>query len=248
MSQPLYTPVPSHLGRSSRCSTLRVDNQDVCIERVSATIRQKSPNGVYQKDPQVHMASQVHDNVHVSSKSSEEETQPKPKQDKPKTKVQIPNRYISQFELVAKTLGWTESEKIHNFPMSLKKAGKYYGIQPSNKETDFIWLKKKFQDNFGKTESPAALRWELLQSEQQEDENLEKYLARMQGMIVSFFPDEQKQVCSPFFVDAFMKRCLDKPAVLAAAEKHPTTLEDVYKPVQDAMQLHKAILEGKRLL
>ena len=90
------------------------------------------------------------------------------------------------------------------------------------------------------------MRWELLQTEQREDENLEKYLARMQGMIVSLFPDEQKQeACSPFFVDAFMKGCLDKGAVLAAADKHPTTLGDAYKLVQYAMQLRKAIL-GKK--
>ena len=61
-------------------------------------------------------------------------------------------------------------------------------------------------------------------------------------MIVSLFPDEQKQeACSPFFVDAFMKGS----AVLSAAAKHPTTLEDAYKYVQDAMQLCKAIL-GKK--
>ena len=68
----------------------------------------------------------------------------------------------------------------------------------------------------------------------------------MQGMIVSLFPDEQKQKpCSPFFIDAFMKGYRDKAAVLAAADKHPATLEDAYTLVQDAMQLRKAIL-GKK--
>ena len=103
---------------------------------------------------------------------------------------------------------------IHNFTMSLKKgAAEYYGILPNRKETDFNWLKMRFQDHFGKIESPAALRWQLLQTEQREDENIEKYLARMQEMIVSLFPDEQKQeACSPFFVEAFMKGCRDKTA------------------------------------
>ena len=259
MSQPLYTPVPSYLRATSRCSTPRIEDQDECIQRVSAAIREKSPNGVYNnKTPRVSVVSQVNDNVHVSSDSSEDEVQKKTvtHKDKTKSKIHVPklsfegehwNGYISQFELVAKTLAWTESEKIHNFAMSLKKgAAEYYGILPNRKESDFDWLKKRFQDHFGKTESPAALRWELLQTEQREDENLEKYLARMQGMIVSLFPDEQKQeACSPFFVDAFMKGCRDKAAVLAAAGKHPTTLEDAYKFVQDAMQLRKAIL-GKK--
>ena len=82
--------------------------------------------------------------------------------DKTKSKIHVPklsfegehwNGYISQFELVAKTLAWTEPEKIHNFAMSLKKgAAEYYGILPNRKESDFDWLKKRFQDHFGKTE------------------------------------------------------------------------------------------------
>ena len=174
-----------------------------------------------------------------------------------KSKIQVPklsfegehlNAYISQFELVAKTLAWTEPKKIHNFAVSLKNgAAEYYGILPNHKETDFDWLKKRFQGHFGKTESPAALRWELLQTEQREDGNLEKYLARLQEKLVSLLLDEQKQeACSPFFVDAFMG-CHGKAAVLAAADKHPTTLEDAYKLVQDAMQLGKAIVEKKAL-
>ena len=126
--------------------------------------------------------------------------------------------------------------------MSLtKRAAKYYGILPNHKETDFDWLKKRFQDHFGKTETcdgnfykQSSVKMKILKN------------ARMQGMIVSLFPDEQKQeACSPFFVDAFIKGCRDKAAVLAAANKHPTTLEDAYKLVQDAMQLRKAIL-GKK--
>ena len=47
-------------------------------------------------------------------------------------------------------------------------------------------------------------------------------------------------------INAFMKRCCDKAAVFAAADKHATTLQDDYKLVQDAMQLRKAIL-GKKV-
>ena len=97
MSHPLYTPVPSYLRTTSRCSTPRIEDQDECIQRVSAAIRVKSPNRVYNnKAPCVGVVSQVNDNVHVSSESP--------------------------------------------------------------KETDFDWLKKRFQDHCGNTESPAALR------------------------------------------------------------------------------------------
>ena len=46
-------------------------------------------------------------------------------------------------------------------------------------------------------------------------------------------------------MDAFMKGCHDKAAVLADPDKHPTTLENAYKLVQDVMQLGKAVL-GKK--
>ena len=65
-------------------------------------------------------------------------------------------------------------------------------------------------------------------------------------MIVASFPDEQKrEACNPFFVDAFMKGCRDKDAVLSVADKHSSTLEEAYKHVLDAVQLRRVIL-GKR--
>ena len=149
-----------------------------------------------------------------------------------------------EFELVAKNCDWSGSEKIRNFAMSLKReAAEYYGILSNRRETDYDWLVKKFQGHFGKSESPPALRWELLQTEHRVDESLEKYLARLQKMIVASFPDEQKrEACNPFFVDAFMKGCRDEDAVLSAADKHPSTLEEAYKPVLDAVQLRRVIL------
>ena len=119
MSQPLYIPVPSYLRTTSRCSTPRNEDQDECIQHVSAAIREKSPNGVYNnKTPHVSVVSQVDDNVHVSSDSSEDEVQKKSvtHKDQMKSKIHVPklsfegehwNGYISQFELLAKTLAWT---------------------------------------------------------------------------------------------------------------------------------------------
>ena len=99
------------------------------------------------------------------------------------------NGFIAQFELVAKNCDWSGSEKIHNFAMSLKReAAEYYGILSNRRETDYDWLVKKFQGHFGKSESPSALRWELLQTEQRVDESLEKYLARLQKNDCCIFP------------------------------------------------------------
>ena len=73
MSQSLYTPVPSYFRTTSRCSTPRNEDQDEYNQPVSAAIRQKSPTGVYNsKGPYVSVVSQVNDNVHVSSESSED--------------------------------------------------------------------------------------------------------------------------------------------------------------------------------
>ena len=67
-------------------------------------------------------------------------------------------------------------------------------------------------------------------------------------MVVASFPNESKrEACSPFFVDAFMKGCRNKGAVLSAAEKHPKTLEEAYKYVLDAIHMQKAILGKKHV-
>ena len=133
--------------------------------------------------------------------------------------------FITQFELVAKNFGWSEAEKLANFAMSLKKgAAEFYSILSTRKEQDYEWLKNKFQHHYGGTDSATTIRYELLQMEQKEDESLEEYLARLQKMVVASFPDESKrEACSPFFVDAFMKGCRNKGAVLSAAEKHPNS-------------------------
>ena len=157
--------------------------------------------------------------------------------------------FITQFELVAKNFDWSEAEKLANFAMSLKKgAAEFYSILSTMKEQDYEWLKNKFQHHYGGTDSATTIRYELLQTEQKEDESLEEYLARLQKMVVASFPDESKrEACSPFFVDAFMKGCRNKGAVLSAAEKHPKTLEEAYKYVLDATHLRKAILGKKHV-
>ena len=82
--------------------------------------------------------------------------------------------FITQFELVAKNFGWTEAEKLANFAMSLKKgAAEFYSILSTRKEQDYEWLKNKFQPHYGGTDSATTIRYELLQTEQKEDESLE---------------------------------------------------------------------------
>ena len=156
--------------------------------------------------------------------------------------------FIAQFELVAKNFGWSEAEKLANFTMSLMKgAAEFYSILLTRKEQDYEWLKNKFQHHYG-TDSATTIRYELLQTEQKEDESLEEYLERLQKMVVASFLDASKrEACSPFFLDAFMKGCRNKGAVLSAAEKHPKTLEEAYKYVLDATHLRKAILGKKHV-
>ena len=198
-----YIPVPRSVQNSaSHCSTPK----DECIQRVTATIQHKIPDGVYcHSGPRVNVVTQKKSDD-TSDNSSEEgdgevlatggsrsinigNSSRTQNWDRGK-KMHIPklsfegehwNGFIAQFELVAKNCDWSGSEKIRNFAMSLKReAAEYYGILSNRRETDYDWLVKKFQGHFGKSESPSALRWELLQTEQRVDESLEKYLARLQ--------------------------------------------------------------------
>ena len=157
------------------------------------------------------------------------------------------NGFVTQFELVAKNFGWSEQIKLIQFALCLKKgAAEYYSILSSNKEKDFEWLKRRFQHHFGVVESAAATRMELLQIEQREDESLENYLARMQKLVITSFPEEaNRESCSSFLIDTFMKGCKNKSAVLSAAEKKPKTLEEAYKLVLEATHPRKAILGMK---
>ena len=154
-----------------------------------------------------------------------------------------------QFELFAKNFDCSEAERLANFAMSLKKrAAEFYRILSTRKEYDYKWLMNKFRHHYGVTDSATTICYELLQMEQKEDESLDEYLARLQKLVVASFPDESKrEACNPFFVDAFMKGCRNKGAVLSAAEKHPMTLEDVCKYVLDATHLRKAILGKKHV-
>ena len=61
---------------------------------------------------------------------------------------------------------------------------------------------------------------ELLQIEQREDESLENDLAWMQKLVRTSFPEgANRESCSSFIIDTFMKGCKNKLVVLSAKEK-----------------------------
>ena len=172
------------------------------------------------------------------------------------TKMQIPKMsfsgeywrgFVTQFEAVAEKCGWTEGDKLEAFPMVLKKeALEYYSILPSEKTKNFSWLKAKFEHNFNKVEPPTTVRWVLLSAEQREDETLEKYLARLEKMVLDVYPSVQEQEFNnSMFVEVFLKGCRDKGAVLAVCDKHPKNLEEAYTLVKSASTYRKTIL-GKK--
>ena len=89
------------------------------------------------------------------------------------------------------------------------------------------------------TEPASTIHWDIFNIEQREDEPLEKYLARLQGMIMRAYPGSSQ------FIEVFLKRCREKGAVLAICNKKPTSLEEAYKFVQTASQYRRAVL-GKK--
>ena len=155
--------------------------------------------------------------------------------------------FISQFETVADRCRWSEREKLDNFSMCLKKdAAEYYSVLPERNEMNFLEIKKRFEGFFDKTEPASAIRWDILNIEQREDEPLEKYLARLQGMIMRAYPGSSpSEQDNTLFVEVFLKGCREKGAVLAICDKKPTSLEEAYKFVQSASQYRRAVL-GKK--
>ena len=158
--------------------------------------------------------------------------------------------FITQFETVAERLAWSEADKLDAFSLALKKeAAEYYSILPDNKRTDFTWLKGKFEEYYEDLDPPSSVRWELLSVEQRENETLERYLARLQKMILRAYPDTQtRQLSNPMFVDTFLKGCRDKAAALTACDKNPETIEEAYKYVKLSGQRRKAIFGKKNIV
>ena len=142
--------------------------------------------------------------------------------------------FITQLETVAERLAWSEADKLDTFSLALKKkAAEYYSILPDNKRTDFTWLKGKFEEYYEDLDPPSSVRWELLSVEQRENETLERYLARLQKVILRAYHDTQtRQFSNPMFVDTFLKGCRDKAAALTACDKNPETIEEAYKYVK----------------
>ena len=133
------------------------------------------------------------------------------------------------------------------FTLALKEeAAEYYALLPSRKETDLMWLIEKFKTHYGKCESEQALRQEWQQLEQREDESVEAFQCRLQKLVVRSMPNEtEREACKKFVVDAFLRGCRDKNAVLSATDKKPATLEEASFLVQEASQTRKMVM-GKK--
>ena len=113
---------------------------------------------------------------------------------------------------------WTEANKIDAFSMCLRKeASEYFSILSAQVRSSFDEIKTKFEAHFEKTDVPSTIRWELLAVEQREDEPLERFLTRLQKMIISAYPDTaQQELNCAMFIEAFLKGCRDKHSALAA--------------------------------
>ena len=129
--------------------------------------------------------------------------------------------FISQFETIADHCKWSEQEKLDNFCMCLKKdAAEYYSVLPERNEMNFLEIKKRFEGFFDKTEPASAIRWDILNIEQREDEPLEKYLARLQGMIMRAYPGSgPSEQDNTLFIEVFLKGCREKELYLPFATR-----------------------------
>ena len=75
--------------------------------------------------------------------------------------------FITQFELVAERLAWSEADKLDAFSLTLKnEAADYYSMIPDIKWTDFTLLKGKFEEYYEELDPPSSVRWKLWSVEQ----------------------------------------------------------------------------------
>ena len=118
----------------------------------------------------------------------------------------------------------TELDKIDAFAMCLRKeVADYFSVLLETVKDTFDGIKFKFEQFFDRNDSPT-IRWEILLTEQHEDETLEKNLARLQKLILSAYPDsKQMELHRSLFIEAFLKGCRDKAAAIAAGVKRPST-------------------------
>ena len=156
--------------------------------------------------------------------------------------------FIGQFETYARNMPWTEANKTDAFSMCLRKeASEYFSILSAQVRSSFDEIKTKFEAHFEKTDVPSTIRWELLVVEQREDEPLERFLTRLQKMIISAYPDTaQQELNCAMFIEAFLKGCRDKHSALAAGTKSPKTLEEAFKYVKQEQHMRRAIY-GKKV-
>ena len=157
--------------------------------------------------------------------------------------------FVSQFEAYARRMQWTELDKVDAFAMCLRKeAAEYFSVLPETVKDTFDGIKLKFEQFFKRNDSPSTIRWEILSTEQREDETLEKYLARLQKLISSAYPDsKQMELHSSLFIEAFLKGCRDKAAAVAAGMKRPSTLEEAYSCVKTEQQVKESYSWQERL-
>ena len=156
--------------------------------------------------------------------------------------------FIGQFETYARNMPWTEVNKIDAFLMCLRKeASEYFSILSAQVRSSFDEIKTKLEAHFEKTDVPSAITWELLAVEQREDESLERFLTRLQKMIISAYPDTaQQELNCAMFIEAFLKGCHDIHSTLAADTKSPKTLEEAFKYVKQEQHMRRAIY-GKKV-
>ena len=107
----------------------------------------------------------------------------------------------------------------------------------------------KFQQFFERNDSPSTTRWEILSTEQREDETLEKYLAHLQKLILSPYPDSKlMELHSSLFMEAFLQGCYDKATAVVAGVKCLSTLEEAYSCVKLNSKGRRLSLDRKVLL
>ena len=150
--------------------------------------------------------------------------------------------FINRFEMIASRCEWTEAEKVDTFAFALvKEAAQYFSQLSQDKINNFSWVKMKFSQRFEKKDPPQTVRWELYNSCQYEDEDLDGWAARVQRMVDVAFVNAPEGTREEVAIDRFLAGCKEHGAAISVMERSPNTMDEAYEFVKKAVFVRKAM-------
>ena len=154
--------------------------------------------------------------------------------------------YYMQFLHIANKYNWSDQTRLDKLIECLReKATKFYSTRPPSVQNNWRQLVDKMNQRFGNKDLPYTIRRQLQDVRQNMDETLEEFAERVLEMATDGYYNAPEPVVETIAVDAFLKGCTDKKAVLFAMEKNPTTMDIAVQCVKSTIHNQRVVLGRK---